>query len=267
MKGKIRLMDATTISRVGSRGTDRRVHLGMELGTNRTDWLELTDGRGAESLERFTFSAGEIVLGDRGYAQRKGLRHVAKAGAYFVVRMPWSTLPLEHEDGEPFELLAALRSLPEARAGQFAVQFRSAQGERIGCRMVAIRKSEAAAAKARQRALLDARRHGAKAVNAGTLEAAGYVFVLTNLPAEISAESVLDLYRFRWQVEIKFKSLKSVLHLGNVPARSNALLNVYIMAKLLIALLIEDLIFTDSFSPWGYPIPPDQLLAPDPTPA
>jgi len=52
---------------------------------------------------------------------------------------------------------------------------------------------------------------------------AGYLFVLTNLPLTFSAESVLQLYRFRWQIEIKFKTLKSVLHLDNVPARTDDL--------------------------------------------
>jgi IS4 transposase len=101
-------------------------------------------------------------------------------------------------------------------------------------------------------------------VNVRTLELASYFFVLTNLPPEISAESVLQLYRLRWQVEMKFKTLKSVLHLDEVPARNDQSLRVYILAKLLVALLIDSLLYeAESFSPWGYPIPPNQQLAYD----
>lgn len=101
-----------------------------------------------------------------------------------------------------------------------------------------------------------------------TLELAGYFFVLTNLPPDVSAESVLQLYRLRWQIEMKFKTLKSVLHLGNVAARNDESLRVYVLAKLLVALLIDALIDqAESFSPWGYPITPDQQLAHDTTPA
>jgi hypothetical protein len=59
---------------------------------------------------------------------------------------------------------------------------------------------------------------------------------------------------------MKFKNLKSVLHLGEVPARNGELFKVYIMAKLLVALVIENLISEESFSPWGYPIADSKLL-------
>jgi len=57
--------------------------------------------------------------------------------------------------------------------------------------------------------------------------------VLTNLPPDVSAESVLQLYRLRWQIEMKFKTLKSLFHLDNVPARNDESLRVYVLAKLL----------------------------------
>ncbi len=260
---RIRLIDATSISCRGSKNTERRVHLSMDLGTNRTTAIDLTDWRGGETLERFTFRAGEIVIADRGYGTRGGLGYAARAGAHFIVRFAWSNLPLEKANGDSLDLLAALRRLPEARAGDFAVQFHTPEGETIPCRVVAIRKSEPAAERARQSILADGRRHGHPKIDVRTLEAAGYIFVVTNLPAEISAESVLDLYRFRWQIEQKFKTLKSVLHLGNVPTRSGEMLNVYLTSKLIVALVIEDLINAESFPPWGYPLATDSLLASD----
>ena len=72
---------------------------------------------------------------------------------------------------------------------------------------------------------------------------------------------MLELYRLRWQIEMKFKNLKSVLHLADVPARNGELFKVYVMAKLLVALVIENLISAESFSPWGYPIADTELLA------
>jgi hypothetical protein len=261
---QIYLLDATCICCRGSKTTERRVHLAMDLGTNRTTAINLTDRGGGESLERFTFRPGEIVIADRAYGTRKGLAHAARAGAEFIVRFAWSNLPLENKDGQPFDLLASLRSLPEANAGEFAVQFRAPNGEPIACRLVAVRKSESAAEQARHKILATGRRTGNPKIDARTLEAAGYVFLLTNVPSELTAGSVLDLYRFRWQIELKFKTLKSVLHLGNVPTRSGELLNVYLMAKLIVALLIEDLVYNaESISPWGYPLAPNSCLAPD----
>jgi hypothetical protein len=259
---RIRLIDASSIRRRGGRGTDARLHLSLNLKTHRIDEVELTDARAGETLDRFTFKPGDIAVIDRGYAHRGALSSVVKAGAFFLVRLPWSNVPLETRQGEPFGLFTALRSLGEASAEEFPVQFLSPDGESIPCRFVAVRKSEVAAAESRRRVIKERSKHGA--VDPRTIEAASYVFVLTNLPSEISAESVLDLYRFRWQVEMKFKTLKSVLHLGNIPVRSPELLRVYVTAKLLVALLIDALISAaESFFPWGYPLPSHQLVASD----
>jgi hypothetical protein len=248
---RLRLIDATAIARVGHRGTDLRVHLGLDLGLNGMDSMDITDGRGAESLDRFTFLPGEIVLADRGYARRKPLTRLSEAGARFIVRLPWSSIPLEDREGKPFDLFAALRSLPEATADAFPVQFRASKTSKVLCRLVAIRKTEAVAAHCRQHALTESRRHG-HVIDPRTLEAAGYFFVLSNLPDEYTASKVLELYRLRWQIEIKFKNLKSVLHLGEVPARNAELFKVYVMAKLLVAMVIENLISEDFF-PLGIP--------------
>lgn len=265
---RVRLLDATSITRAGKSGTDHRLHLGLDLGSNRIDSIELTDAKGAEGLQRFSVRAGEILIGDRAYGNRAGMAHVAEQGALFVVRFAWSNVPLQSADGETFDLFGALRSLPEACAGEFPVRFVAPGGKLVEARLVAVRKSEAAAAQSRQKALRERSKKGHAAVDVRTLEACGFFFVLTNLSSAFSAESVLQLYRFRWQIEMKFKTLKSVLHLDNVPARNNESLRVYVLAKLLIALLIDSLLYqADSFSPWGYPIPPLQQLAHDAAPA
>jgi IS4 transposase len=261
---RVRILDATAITRAGKRGTDRRLHLGLDLGSNRIDSIELTNVKGTESLERFSVRGGEILIGDRAYGSRAGMTYVERQGAFFVVRFAWPAVPLESADGQSFGLLDALRSLPEAGVGEFAVRFASPDGKRVEARLVATRKSEPAAARARQQALRQRTKKGVAAVDVRTLELASYFFVLTNLPPDVSAESVLQLYRLRWQIEIKFKTLKSLFHLDNVPARNDESLRVYVLAKLLVALLIDSLLDeADSFPPWGYPITPNQQLAPD----
>jgi hypothetical protein len=253
---RIRLLDASAVNRPGKKESDLRLHVGLDLRSHRVDSIELTDVKGGETLERFHLNGSEIVIGDRGYAHRAGLTHVVRSGAYFIIRTPWNNVPLEDEQGKPFDIPAALETLKDACAGEFRVRFRSPDGEAMACRLVGIRKSEPAAERARQKVAVERRKHGA--IDIRTLQTAGYIFVLTNLPDQISAESVLELYRLRWQIEIKFKSLKSILHLGHLPARNETLARVYIMAKLLIALVIEDLIHSaESFSPWGYPLAAD----------
>src|ERR1043165_8303707 len=130
-------------------------------------------------------------------------------GGHFIVRFGWSNFPLENEAGEPLDLLGTPESLPEAQPGAVAGLFRTPQGRRHAARLVAIRKSEPAAASARQR-LRQQRSKERRSLDLRTLQFAGFTFLLSNLPKEISTASVLALYRFRWQIEIKFKVLKSL---------------------------------------------------------
>ena len=249
----------------GRRGTDQRLDSGLDLGSNRIDSVELTDAKGSEGFDRFSVAAGEILVGDRAYGTRAGMAKVVSRGGFFIVPFAWPRVPLMTTEGKPFSLFAALRSLPEARAGEFAVSFTAPDGQLIPARLVAIRRSEPATQAERKKALRSRTKHANQSVDVRTLEAAGYLFVLTNAPTTLTAQSVLDLYRFRWQIEMKFKTLKSVLHLGTVPARTDAALQVYILAKLLVALLIDLLVEqAESFSPWGYPLLDDQLVAADP---
>lgn len=255
---RLRLLDATAISRPGSTGTDWRIHLGFDLARMAIDHIELTDASGGETMSRFQMKPGQIVICDRGYAHRKGLKSAADAGAHFIVRINWQNLPLKTPEGRDFDLIAFLRNLPDAAPAQNAVLVAPSARDRIRAlpaRLVAVRKSEAAAEASRAKVLRENGKKG-RAVDPRSLETAGYVFVLTSLPSQaLPASDVLELYRFRWQVELTFKRLKSLLQLSALPARDPPLARSFLYAKLLAALLLED--FTDrflAFSPWGYPL-------------
>jgi Transposase DDE domain len=251
---RLRLVDATTVSAPGSQGTDWRVHLGFDLGSLTIDAVELTGAEGGESLSRFQIGAREVLIGDRGYAHRRGLWTVRQGGGDFLVRLNWQNLPLQTLGGEPFDLLRAARSLSETEVGEFAVQtVATRKVPAMAARVILLRKSEEAAEQAREKIRKEARKKG-RAVDPRTLEAAGYIFLLTSLPAaQLKAAEVLELYRFRWQVELAFKRLKSLWDFGTVPAKDPDLARTYIYAKLLIAILVEDLTqeALRATPPWG----------------
>ncbi|KAI4446018.1 hypothetical protein C823_000535 [Eubacterium plexicaudatum ASF492] len=77
------------------------------------------------------------------------------------------------------------------------------------------------------------------------------MFVITSLPAEISAEEILACYRLRWQVELVFKRLKSLLQLGNIPTKTKESGEVWISGKILLSLLTENILGILIFPPLG----------------
>ncbi|MEM1181519.1 MAG: IS4 family transposase [Acidobacteriota bacterium] len=253
---RLRLVDATTVSKPGSKGADWRVHLGFDLNSLSIDEVQVTDFRGGETFKRFSVKAQEILIADRGYAHRPGIVAVQKAGGGFVIRFSWNNMPLLDPDGQALDLIALLREIPDTEILDVPVLLAADTKKSLpeqSLRLVALRKSEAAAEQERRRILRD-RSKKQKRVDPQTLEAAGYTFILTSVGREImNAQQILEIYRFRWQVELAFKRLKSLLQLNALLAKDQALAQTFLYSKLLAALLLEDLLqrFLD-FSPWGY---------------
>ncbi|NOZ87279.1 MAG: transposase [Deltaproteobacteria bacterium] len=180
-KGNLRvcLIDATTINRPGSKGTNWRVHLCFNLDSLAIEHVELTDGRGGETFKRFTLRPGEIAIGDRGYAHRAGLHSLVTTGADFLVRLNWQNLPLQTPDGKSFDIMDFLRKLPDAEARGTMVRVAPTKElSPIPARLVAVRKSEAAAEASRAKVMRE-RARKCRNIDPRTLESAGYVFVLT----------------------------------------------------------------------------------------
>lgn len=257
---KLRVVDATTVSEPGSTGTDWRVHYSLELPTLQCDFFEVTGASGGETYTRLPVRQGDVILGDRGYSHREGVAHVVDAGGDVVVRLNIGAFPLSDGQGRAFDLLPSLRTLPKDAPGEWQVSF-TAHGRSYSARLVAIRKSAAAAKQGRDK-ILRAARKKQKTVRPETLEAAGYMIVLTTLGAETPASEVLELYRARWQVELAFKRMKSLLGAGHVPKKDPQAARAWIHGKLLAVLLIERLgELARLFSPWGYELPAGESLA------
>jgi hypothetical protein len=259
---RLRAVDATTVEEPGATGTDWRVHYCINLQEMRCDFYELTDVRGAETYTRVPISPGDIVLGDRGYCHREGVAHVLANQGDVIVRLTSTGFPLlDARHDHSFALLPHLRKLRGCAPGEWKVCF-VASGKTWQARLCAVRKSDLAAERAKKKLLQAASKKQKKPLPA-TLEFAEYVFVLTSLTrAEANTREVLQLYRARWQIELCFKRMKSLLRLGHLPKRSDASARAWIQGKLLTVLLIERLIDeARCFSPWGFNLQAQEPLA------
>ena len=55
------------------------------------------------------------------------------------------------------------------------------------------------------------------------------------------AADILAVYRLRWQIELAFKRLKSLLHIDKLPTHTEAGSRSWLSAHLILALLCDDL--------------------------
>jgi len=255
-KGRnIRLVDATRVKEKGPTGTTWNMHYSLCLSTLRCDAFHVTDRHGGETFKKFDITHGDIMIGDCVYGVRPGIAHVVRNGGDVIARFNWTNLPLLAADGKTeFDLLMHLRTLQGVTPRDWDVCFRH-EGRLVQGRVCAIRKSPQAI----QRADARVRRRGQKngqEVAPETLETANYVMVFTTLKREdYSVAEVLELYRGRWQVELAFKRLKSLMEFGHLPKIDERSILGWIHGKLLVAFLVEALTTKgEAFSPWGYPL-------------
>lgn len=255
---RLGILDATTISEPGSTGTDWRLHYSICLPELCCDFLELTDPGEAESVRRLDVRQGDLVLLDRAYNDRKAIAEVMECGASFILRYHSNGFPLVDSHGEAFELLPPLRKLPIGAVWEGTAFFanprdKSKKHHRV--RICALRKSPEAAGRA-QRKMRSKARAKADRIRPQTLEYANYLIVVTDLGAgDLGTGSVLEFYRARWQVELAFKRLKTLLELGQLPKKKASSSIAWMQGKILCALLIEAILCeARNFSPWGYPI-------------
>jgi hypothetical protein len=233
-------IDATALCEPGADRTTWRLHVAYDITAGCVDQLELTDIHGGESLNRFRFQPGDIVLADRYYARPHDLRPVIDAGADFIVRTGWNSLRLLTPRGEPFDLFAKLRKMKTTYAeAKVCLDDGVPDAKPLALRLVIRRKTKEQARKAQKELIKDAKKRG-REPDPRSLEAAKFVLLLTALPAaEFSPATVAKLYRLRWQIELAFKRYKSLAGLDELTAKTPQLARSWIFAKLLLALLAE----------------------------
>ncbi|MBO9422579.1 IS4 family transposase [Labrenzia sp. R4_2] len=243
----LRLVDGTSIRAPGSTAADWRLHMGYDPEKRRFTAFELTDGLEAERLDRFDPLANEIRIADRDFGSRPDcIRALAQGVGDYVVRVNWRGLHWLDLQGNRFDTMGFLRDLGERESGEATVMIGRGWSRSpwtpFRARLIALRLPDDKARSARDRVLKETRRKG-RAVKPETLEAAGHVLLLTSLdPLEYPAKRVGALYRLRWQVEIAFKRLKSLLHLDALRAKDPELARAWIFTNLIAAFMIDDMV-------------------------
>lgn len=252
----IRIVDGTRIKEPGPTGSSWLIHYSIGLPSLRCNELLICNPRGnGESFRNFKINKGDFIIGDRAYGVFPGISHVKTNGGEVLSRFALSNLPLHTLEGNKFYLLKHLRTLKPNEIGDWDVIVSGKTGQIEG-RVCAIKKSKQAAQKAINKIKRRAQKDGTKEIKKATIESAKYIFVFTTARRDqITKANILEMYRGRWQIELVFKRLKSIMGLGHLRKTDKQASIAWIQGKLFVAFIIEALICqAESFFPWGYPI-------------
>lgn len=234
-------VDASVVTGPGATGTESIVHTVINLASTTVDQLVVTSEREGETLKRFTWSKGDLVIGDRGYSKGPGIVSAVDDGADVLIRLNRASLPLydevepggDRDRGPRIDILPWVRTVKgtSERPSFLHVGHRVIEGRLIACVLPA-----AEAQLARERVI---REQGAKATKE-SLEMASYVVLFTTVPAtRLSAERCLDAYTLRWQIELKFKRWKTIAGLDRLPNIREDTQRAWLYIKILLSLIMD----------------------------
>jgi len=209
---------------------------------------KITAQKVGETLLNFDIKENWLILADRIYGTLKGIESCLKAKANFILRLRYGAFKLYASDGKEINILDKIRGVSVDIATNIEVYAKLPSLGFTKLRICAIKIPGDKLDKVNRR---NKRRDSRKQLttSAQALKMSSYVIVITALPDTISADEIIALYRLRWQVEIYFKRLKSIMDFGNVPLRREDSIYTWLNGKLLVALLIEQMISEESFSP------------------
>ena len=245
------VMDASSIQAPGATGTDHRLHIAMDLLSLQFVEVLVSDVHTGETLKHFTLAPGDVAVADRGYAQCQGMRAAVKQGADLIVRLNPFSVVLGDAAGAPLELGATFKRQHLETLRTLAVELRSTGGQHeVRGWVHAYRLNTEQANRARQKCRQG---HKTGTPKAESLLLAGWVLVFTTLaPTVLSPQTIMALYRCRWQVEIAIKRWKSVLDVDALRAKANSpLAGVWLHGKLLYALMLERRMRRQLGDNWG----------------
>lgn len=216
-------VDATALCGPGAKGTNQRLHVVYDLGKGVPLSVELTDARGGESFRLHpSLGKGDLVLADAAYGVGPGVLVALKTGARLLVRFQFETVRLLGEDGEKIWPEQAEGALPPEGFVDFCVHHPDWPAP-------------------------------LRAIGGRNPEGKG-VWLLTDLSEEeLPKDEARSLYSRRWQIELYFKRLKSLLDMDDLPTRDGPSARPWIWTKLLLATLAA-LLADEPFSPCEEPV-------------
>lgn len=194
---------------------------------------------------------GDLLLIDQGYFKLKTLAEILAKGAFFLTRLPVRTILNDPITQAPIDLAKYLSTL-EGNACEIDVLMgEGIKTPQVTCRVIALRVSEQVANERRRRLKKAAKKKG-HTVSKRHLWMCEWTLLITNIPQRwLAQEMVRALYTVRWQIELLFKQLKSVVCVHQSDTGKENRLRCELYGKLIGAVFIHRIHAAETHRLWN----------------
>lgn len=241
---RVLAVDASDVVEKGRSGRMYRLHFALDLFRMKAALYTITRGGTGETLRNFDVGKNDLILADRIYATPVGIEHCLSRGTDFILRIKRTSFTLFDGNGNALNLYAEMSGHLEGEIDGFIRR----KGRDIPVR-ICYKKKDAEQREKTKKRLKRMESDKQIKISPETKLFHEYIVLVTSLSVGIGYRDILELYRFRWQVEIYFKRLKSILDFGELPKKSPASVMAWLNGKLMVALLMEKFMSEELFPP------------------
>ena len=227
-----------------------KLHVAFELKSSSILECELTSATVSDQTLKQRIGSWllkrDLIILDLGYFSYKLFEIIDRAGAFFISRLKSdiTSIYLNSNDTNPFDLVSFLK-----RRSRHSIIERNIflGNELLPCRLIAQRLSDSEYKK-RQRRLKKKKR---SPISARARFLAHWSIYITNVKPEVlNAKQIYLAYRLRWNIELLFKQLKSVLEIDISAHHNQFRLQVEIFGTMIVALLILQILNASQCRVW-----------------
>ena len=195
------------------------------------------DGRYTDNLPDM-LEKNDLLLIDQGYFKLATFAAIINKGAFFLTRLFVGTTLKDATTNTPINLEKHLGKW-QGNACEMDVVMGGRNRPKVACRLIALRVSDQIANERRRRLKTVAKKKG-RAVSKHHLRMCAWTLLITNVPQHwLPLEMVRALYTVRWQIELLFKQLKSILRVHQSDTGKENRLRCELYGKLIGAVLIH----------------------------
>lgn len=232
------LLDASTVKQVGKCGKELRLHTCYNLTRGAIEEVVITDNHTAEGTSLFKIVPYSLYIADAGYGKGKQYQHIISQNANALFRFTPNLVKLcSNAEGR-----GAINMVKRLSSKKKFVDFKCfvhvGKGKYAPVRIIASRLPDDKILLAKERKIRESKKKQTQ-IKDETLAYCQWVILMTNLDNSYSAESLLHIYRSRWQIELLFKRIKQFFNIGRIKKATLKSSKVLVLTWLLIWSIVE----------------------------
>jgi len=181
---------------------------------------------------------GDLHIRDLGYVTHDYLSKVVNEKAFFLNRLHPKWNPRQYSTGKPVDWAAVYQWTQKKRNSYFeTVVTINTEDHAFNCRLIAIPVPEQVWAERIRKAQKQAQSHGYQLSDEYKQRCRLSLYITNTEATVLKTADVAELYRLRWQIELIFKTWKSLLSIHKVKAVKKDRLECQLIAKFIWILL------------------------------